>query len=88
MKGRFLVQDWMTSTHQQAVVIHHIDHENTELRPDSVGNLVAIIPANCGAVLSGKTLALLSEADAFAWMWERGLHHKYGPRKQCKGCVP
>ena len=88
MKGEFLIQKWMTSLHPQAVVIHYIDSENTELSPDAHGRLIATIPARCGAHLKANTLALLSDDDAWAWMRGHGYHFKYGPRKQCKGCVP
>lgn len=85
MKGRFLLQNWMTSLNPQgALNIHRIDHEHTILT--EIGR--AIIPSECGQQLSPKYLVLLSDQDAFLWsMGDGELRQLYGPRKQCKWCL-
>jgi hypothetical protein len=85
LKGRFLLQDWMTSLNPQgATNIHRINHDETILT--DIGRV--IIPARCGQQISTKHLALLSDQDAENWALEYSqvLVQKYGKRKYCRWC--
>lgn len=83
---RWLAFDWFTSVHQQAVVLHRVDHGRSQLiRADPL--LIADIRAQCGQTISPKHIALLAFSDAEAWLAGRGpLYVKYGPRQLCRWC--
>jgi hypothetical protein len=89
LKGRFLLQDWMTSLNHQATNIHRIDHDQTQLMPWRDTLVLAVhIPSKCGATISSKHLALLDEIDVNNWVlgYDLTLIEKYGRRQQCKWC--
>ncbi len=82
---RILTYDFFTSVHQYGSTIHKIDHKRTELIRQRF--LVLVVRAQCGAQVSPKTLALLSEFDMRAWTQGHGeLFEKYGRRRACKFC--
>lgn len=83
LKGRFILQNWMTSLSHQSLTIHRINHKETQL----LDNGQVIIPSSCGQRISEKNLVLLSDDDAYYWSLNHGVFaQKYGPRKQCKWC--
>jgi hypothetical protein len=82
---RILAFDWFTSIKGQ--VIHRIDHDETKLVRGRL--LILDVRAVCWSQISAKTIAFLSDSDAYDWV-DRGsdsrLRNEYGPRQWCKGC--